>query len=98
MPEKTKNKKLEFDLKTFEPGLVKDFIKYWSTRKSKPFTLDNVIKQIKPEIKPEQSAWLKLIESNHKFRTRYGEDIANELVRVIEEGDLSKTFGDFITP
>lgn len=67
-----------------EPELLNNFMRYWSLRKSNPFIADNVIKQLKSK---EASTWFGLIESNHKFRATYGEELANELIRSIEDED-----------
>ena len=74
--------KLQNEMDNLEPELLTNFIKYWSLRKSNPFITDNVVKQLKQS---ESSKWFSLIESNHKFRALYGEDIANELVRSINK-------------
>jgi len=83
------------EIREHEPELIKNFITYWSLRRSKPFTPDHVAKKIKGE---NSNIWLGMIESNHKFRAAFGEDVADELVRIIEEGGLQNNLGDFITP
>lgn len=75
------------EINNLEPELLNNFVRYWSLRKSNPFIVDNVVKQLKSE---ESSTWFSLIESNHKFRDTYGEEIANELIRSIEDKDNLK--------
>lgn len=62
-----------------EPGLLTNFIKYWSARKLRPFSRGK-----SDEITKDIDRWLKLIESNHIFREKYGEDLAEALVRMID--------------
>lgn len=68
-------------IKRLEPNLLKDFVTYWSIRKSPSSTATNLIQNIKSE---GSNSWINIIESNHKFRVQYGEDMANELVNIIE--------------
>ena len=90
MTKKTPKSGTKNEFNVLESELVKNFIKYWSLRKSNPFLVDNVICQIKKE---GAGDWFDLIESNHKFRAKYGEEAAKKLIKTIEEenftGDLS---------
>ncbi len=74
-------------IEKLEPDLLKDFITYWSIRKSPHFVAYNLIESIKDR---SASSWISLIESNHKFRDAYGEEKANELIDVIENSKLKK--------
>lgn len=67
-------------VKKLEPILLKDFITYWSIRKSPNFVASSLIKEIKAR---SPNSWIAIIESNHKFRDAYGEEKANELVEII---------------
>ena len=65
---------------SFESEIFRNFLTYWSVRKSS--SLDsashvNEIKSSNPEL------WLTLISSNHKFRSLYGEETAQRLIRTI---------------
>ena len=51
------------------------FIKYWSLRKAYPFI---------------PTFWFDLIESDQEFRLVFSEEVAEELIRVIEEGRLTR--------
>lgn len=68
-------------VKRLEPDLLKDFVTYWSIRKSPYSTATSLIDNIKSE---SPNSWINIIESNHKFRVQYGEDKANELISIIE--------------
>lgn len=68
-------------VKRLEPNLLKDFVTYWSIRKSPSSTATSLIRNIKSE---SSNSWINIIESNHKFRVQYGEAMANELVNIIE--------------
>ena len=83
MIKKQHKSKLQNEMGNLEPELLNNFTRYWSLRKSNPFIADNVVKQLKNN---ESSTWFSLIESNHKFRATYGEEIANELIRSIKDG------------
>lgn len=63
------------DLGNIEPEIFRDFIAYWRVRK-------NFSSEEFQNLKPSQL--INLIESNHKFRELYGEEIASELVKIIE--------------
>ena len=76
MTHHTHNRKKEKETQIVEVELVSNFIKYWLLRKSNPC------------FSGSGNTWLTLIESNHKFRIRYGEDLANKLVEFIKEGSL----------
>lgn len=66
----------------FEPELLKSFVTYWVVRKMHPSISATELNELKKSL---SSVWIKLIESNHKFRELYGEDKANELINKIEE-------------
>ncbi len=66
----------------FEPELFRNFISYWLIRKSISLDSKNNLNEMKTS---NPSAWLNLIESNHKFRSLYGEDVASTLIRTIIE-------------
>jgi len=51
------------------------FIKYWSLRKAYPLI---------------PTFWFDLIESDQEFRNIFSEEVAEELIKVIEEGKLTK--------
>lgn len=51
------------------------FIKYWSLRKAYPFI---------------PTFWFDLIESDQEFRLVFSEEVAEELIKVIEDGRLTK--------
>lgn len=77
-------KELEASLewvKKLEPTLFIEFVTYWSIRKSPTFMANELIGEIASQ---GSSEWIKFIESNHKFRTAYGDEAANELINVIE--------------
>ena len=81
----SKNKepqKLSPDIEGLEPELLKNFMTYWLMRKTSSIKSVGALKEIKNS---NTAQWLNLIESNHKFRNLYGEDIANALVELIEE-------------
>lgn len=63
--------------------VLTNFLAYWSIRKSEPFVAARTIRNIKIQ-KPER--WFELIESNHKFREIYGEEIAEEVIKIIQHG------------
>ena len=79
-----KNRKIKEWQENIEPELLNNFITYWSLRKSNFLTSDNTIKQMKTT---KSGAWFNLIEANHKFRELYGDDLANELIKTIEEDE-----------
>lgn len=68
-------------IRRLEPTLAKDFVTYWSIRKSPSYIAKNIIEGMKDSSSNE---WINLIESNHKFRDTYGEEKADELVSIIE--------------
>ena len=74
-------KKLLPDIEEFEPELFRNFITYWIMRKSDSLDSTKTLNKIK-NLNP--SAWINLIESNHKFRSLYGEEIAQELIKIIK--------------
>lgn len=73
------------------PELVKDFVSYWTIRKSDLAFGNNLTKQIK---NLNQNSWINLIESNHKFRNTYGEELADKLINMIEERNLTMVFNN----
>ena len=80
------NQNLEDLASTFkvEPQLLESFLTYWSIRKSPSLYPSSSIERIK-ESDCEQ--WLKLIQANHKFRNVYGEEVAQELIKIIQDLD-----------
>ena len=76
--------KLLPDIEEFEPELFRNFITYWLMRKLNSFDSTNPLKEIR-NLNP--NIWLSLIESNHKFKSLYGEDVANTLIGIIEESE-----------
>ena len=77
-------KKLLPEFEDFEPELFRNFITYWLMRKSNSLNSINTLKEIKNS---NPNIWLNLIESNHKFKSLYGEDIASTLIKMIEESE-----------
>ena len=75
-------------LKEIQPDLLRDFITYWSTRKLDPATTNNLLKEIRTS---NSDLWLNLIESNQKFRNLYGEEKANEVIKIIEKKFLKES-------
>ena len=75
-------KKLFPDIEGFEPELFRNFITYWLIRKSISLDSTNNLNEIKTS---NPSTWLNLIESNHKFRSLYGEETAKSLIEMMEE-------------
>ncbi len=65
--------------------LLRDFITYWSIKKS-PSKVTNDLK----EVQKNTSEWLLLIKSNHEFRKIYGDDVAKELITIIEASGPEK--------
>ena len=65
-----------------EPELLNDFLTYWLVRKSNAFLSAVEMQQIKESL---SNVWLKLIESNQKFRTKYGENKAEEIINLIKK-------------
>ena len=79
------NKELEKllpDIEEFEPEIFRNFITYWLMRKSGSINLTNNLNEIKNS---NPNVWLRLIESNHKFKSLYGEETARTLIGMIEE-------------
>ena len=72
-------------VRRLEPTLLKDFVTYWSIRKSPNFIAFSLIEEIKGK---NPGDWIHLIEANQKFRDTYGEEKANELVEIIESNKL----------
>ena len=70
--------------KEFEPEVFRSFITYWLIRKSNSLDYINTLKTIKIS---NPNVWLSLIQSNHKFRTLYGEETADVLIGLIEKDD-----------
>lgn len=68
-------------LNELEPDLFHEFITYWSIRKSPTQVANSMIEEI---TSMDFNNWIKLIESNHKFRTTYGDEVARELISIIE--------------
>ena len=65
-----------------EPELLNDFLTYWLVRKSNASLSTVEMQQIKESL---SNVWLKLIESNQKFRTKYGEAKAEEIIKLIKK-------------
>ena len=68
--------------KNLEPALLRNFVTYWSIRKLYPLIPSNSLQQIKSS---HTNLWINLVRSNHRFRAKYGEETANELIRIINE-------------
>ena len=75
-------KKLLPEFEDFEPELFRNFITYWLIRKSKSLSSTSALKEIKNS---NLVGWLNIIESNHKFKSLYGEETAKKLIDMIEE-------------
>ena len=73
---------MDLDIEEFEPELFRNFITYWLMRKSGSLNLTNNLNEMKNS---NTTIWLRLIESNHKFKTLYGEETARALIGIIEE-------------
>ena len=69
-----------------EKDALRDFVTYWLIRKIDPFKADDLIKQM-----TTSDNWFNIIESNNKFRVKYGEEIANKIIKIIEEEHLKDT-------
>ena len=67
-----------------ETELFNNFLAYWIMRKSNKIDALSSINDLKTT---NPSQWLKLIESNHKFRNRYGEETAEKIIKIIELQD-----------
>ena len=65
-----------------EKDLLKDFVTYWWVRKSHPFLSAFEMDEVKKSL---SSTWLTLIESNQKFRDKYGEEKAKTIVMIVEK-------------
>lgn len=72
---------------SMDPDLLRNFVTYWWVRKSHPFLSTFELKEIKDTL---SNIWLKLIESNHKFRERYGDEKAIEIISLIEKNSPSR--------
>lgn len=68
--------------KNLEPELLRSFVTYWSIRKLYPLIPASSLQQIKSTY---ANFWINLVRANHKFRTKYGEETANELVEMIND-------------
>ena len=64
----------------FEPELFRNFITYWVMRKSNSLNSINTLNEIK-----SSNELINLIESNHKFRSLYGEETAKKLIELIKD-------------
>ena len=82
-----KFKNLVSGVQKMEPELLDNFIQYWSIRKSYSLNSASLIKERKNS---DSNVWLKLIESNHRFREMFGEEVAQTLIKIIEEGESKK--------
>ncbi len=71
--------------KELEPELFTDFVTYWVMRKSNIIDSTSTVIELKT-LYPNK--WLRLIESNHKFRSLYGEEIATRLIELIQNNEL----------
>ncbi len=78
------NKELQklLPIEEFEPELFRNFITYWLIRKSKSLNSATALKEIKSS---NLAGWLNIIESNHKFKSLYGEETAKKLIEMLEE-------------
>lgn len=65
-----------------EPELLKSFVTYWSLRKLAPLIPSSSFDSIK---RSNVNLWLNLVRVNHRFRVKYGESVADELIRIINE-------------
>lgn len=70
--------KLLKDNKELKEELLKDFVTYWTIKKSPSIMQTNMMERLEP------NDWLNLIASNHKFREIYGDNLAKELIKIIE--------------
>lgn len=68
--------------KNLEPELLRSFVTYWSIRKLYALIPTSSLQQIK---NTHSTTWINLVKSNHKFRAQYGEETANELIKLINE-------------
>lgn len=68
--------------RSIEPELLRSFVTYWSLRKISFLIPTNSFDQIK---KSNLNLWLNLVRSNHRFRSKYGEETANEIVKIIND-------------
>ena len=84
---KIEKKLSNISLESVEVELLNDFITYWRARQSPHFHSAMLIEERKYR---DSNNWLKLIEANHKFRQLYGEELAQSLIKVIEENDPTK--------
>ena len=89
MSVKEEVEKLVHKLEELEPELLENFIAYWTIKKSPYHVQADLLNKIKSS---ESNLWLNLIEANHKFRITYGDTLAKELIKVIEdEKNLNKS-------
>lgn len=65
--------------------LFKNFITYWSIKKSPSSIATQLIQEMKDK---DSTFWLSLIQSNHEFRDEFGDELAEELINNIEENSL----------
>lgn len=72
------------DIEDFEPMLFKNFIAYWIIRKSNSLKAKSTLTEFRNSNPHE---WLNLIESNQKFRSLYGENTADILIKLVEESN-----------
>ena len=66
--------------KNLEPELLRNFVTYWSIRKLYALIPSSSLQQIK---NTHSTMWIHLVKSNHKFKAKYGEETANELIKLI---------------
>lgn len=71
----------------FDYKLLEQFITYWWVRKSNSFLSKLELNEIKQSLSDN---WLELIESNHKFREKYGEEKASKIIKLVEENGIQK--------
>lgn len=66
--------------------LFKNFVAYWSIKKAPSSIATQLIQEIKDS---DSTFWLTLIQSNHEFRDEFGDALAEELIKNIEENSLN---------
>ena len=78
--EKIMSKVDDFDMDT-----LRNFVTYWLIRKASSSGTGNIIKQM-----ASSGNWIDIIKSNNKFRVMYGEEMANYIIKIIEEETIVK--------
>ena len=75
------NENLFCTLENLAPELLNNFTTYWKIRKSSSHEAAYSIQLLS---NPDAGLWIRLIESNQKFRDQFGEEMAERLIRLIE--------------